>query len=42
MKYDKDSGILNVTVIGADGLTPREGYQPRNPYVKLYFLPDRR
>lgn len=39
-----DSGALQlvVTVASAAGLTPRNNGQPRNPYAKLFLLPDRR
>ncbi|XP_047106603.1 regulating synaptic membrane exocytosis protein 2-like [Schistocerca piceifrons] len=38
-----DSGALQlvVTVVCAAGLTPRSNGQPRNPYAKLFLLPDR-
>lgn len=40
--YDKVGHQLIVTILGAKDLTPREDGRPRNPYVKIYFLPDRR
>ncbi|XP_075868756.1 regulating synaptic membrane exocytosis protein 2 isoform X3 [Nelusetta ayraudi] len=39
--YDKVGHQLIVTILGAKDLTPREDGRPRNPYVKIYFLPDR-
>ncbi|XP_068086466.1 regulating synaptic membrane exocytosis protein 2 [Anabrus simplex] len=38
-----DAGALQlvVTVVCAAGLTPRSNGQPRNPYAKLFLLPDR-
>lgn len=33
---------LIVTVLGAKELPVRDDGRPRNPYVKIYFLPDRR
>lgn len=43
MKLGFDSGTLQlvVTVVCAAGLTPRTNGQPRNPYAKLFLLPDR-
>ncbi|ELU13906.1 hypothetical protein CAPTEDRAFT_224324 [Capitella teleta] len=41
MFYDTRSYQLIVTVIGAMNLAPRDNGQPRNPYCKLYLLPDR-
>lgn len=40
--YDKMGHQLIVTILGAKDLPPREDGRPRNPYVKIYFLPDRR
>lgn len=40
--YDEDAANLNVTVVGADGLAPKETTTPPNPYVRIYFLPDKR
>lgn len=40
--YDKVGHQLIVTILGAKDLPPREDGRPRNPYVKIYFLPDRR
>ena len=40
--YDKVGHQLIVTVLGAKDLPSREDGRPRNPYVKIYFLPDRR
>ncbi|KAM8846492.1 regulating synaptic membrane exocytosis protein 2 isoform 14-T14 [Synchiropus picturatus] len=39
--YDKVGHQLIVTILGAKDLPPREDSRPRNPYVKIYFLPDR-
>nr|XP_032810420.1 regulating synaptic membrane exocytosis protein 1-like isoform X10 [Petromyzon marinus] len=39
--YDKPGEQLIVTVLGAADLPARDDGRPRNPYVKLYFLPDR-
>ncbi|XP_054874153.1 regulating synaptic membrane exocytosis protein 2-like isoform X15 [Amphiprion ocellaris] len=39
--YDKVGHQLIVTVLGAKELPVREDSRPRNPYVKIYFLPDR-
>ncbi|XP_043921619.1 regulating synaptic membrane exocytosis protein 2 isoform X2 [Protopterus annectens] len=39
--YDKVGHQLIVTVLGAKDLPSREDGRPRNPYVKIYFLPDR-
>ncbi|XP_053323705.1 regulating synaptic membrane exocytosis protein 2 isoform X3 [Spea bombifrons] len=39
--YDKVGYQLIVTILGAKDLPPREDGRPRNPYVKIYFLPDR-
>ncbi|KAM6975088.1 regulating synaptic membrane exocytosis protein 2 isoform 13-T13 [Tautogolabrus adspersus] len=39
--YDKVGHQLIVTVLGAKELPVREDNRPRNPYVKIYFLPDR-
>ncbi|KAG7317381.1 hypothetical protein KOW79_019679 [Hemibagrus wyckioides] len=39
--YDKVGHQLIVTVLGAKDLPAREDGRPRNPYVKIYFLPDR-
>lgn len=40
--YDKVGHQLIVTVLGAKELPVRDDGRPRNPYVKIYFLPDRR
>uniref|UniRef100_UPI00398E7FF8 regulating synaptic membrane exocytosis protein 2 n=1 Tax=Pristiophorus japonicus TaxID=55135 RepID=UPI00398E7FF8 len=40
--YDKVGHQLIVTILGAKDLPFREEGRPRNPYVKIYFLPDRR
>lgn len=40
--YDKGGHQLIVTILGAKDLPSREDGRPRNPYVKIYFLPDRR
>nr|XP_043874805.1 regulating synaptic membrane exocytosis protein 2-like isoform X9 [Solea senegalensis] len=39
--YDKVGHQLIVTVLGAKELPPQDDGRPRNPYVKIYFLPDR-
>ncbi|XP_068179261.1 regulating synaptic membrane exocytosis protein 2 [Antennarius striatus] len=39
--YDKVGHQLIVTILGAKDLPPRDDGRPRNPYVKIYFLPDR-
>ncbi|XP_029592194.1 regulating synaptic membrane exocytosis protein 2 isoform X38 [Salmo trutta] len=39
--YDKVGNQLIVTILGAKDLPSREDGRPRNPYVKIYFLPDR-
>ncbi|XP_072459422.1 regulating synaptic membrane exocytosis protein 2 isoform X12 [Notamacropus eugenii] len=39
--YDKVGHQLIVTILGAKDLLSREDGRPRNPYVKIYFLPDR-
>lgn len=40
--YDKVGHQLIVTILGAKELPVRDDGRPRNPYVKIYFLPDRR
>ncbi|KAF3833387.1 hypothetical protein F7725_024591 [Dissostichus mawsoni] len=40
--YDKVGHQLIVTVLGAKELPVRADSRPRNPFVKIYFLPDRR
>ncbi|CAB1343623.1 unnamed protein product [Coregonus sp. 'balchen'] len=40
--YDKVGHQLIVNVVQATELPPRPDGRPRNPYVKMYFLPDRR
>ncbi|XP_010137140.1 PREDICTED: regulating synaptic membrane exocytosis protein 1 isoform X6 [Buceros rhinoceros silvestris] len=39
--YDKVGHQLIVNVLQATELPPRADGRPRNPYVKMYFLPDR-
>ncbi|XP_030054893.1 regulating synaptic membrane exocytosis protein 1 isoform X15 [Microcaecilia unicolor] len=39
--YDKVEHRLTVNVLQAKDLPPRADGRPRNPYVKMYFLPDR-
>ncbi|XP_047664505.1 regulating synaptic membrane exocytosis protein 2 isoform X16 [Tachysurus fulvidraco] len=39
--YDKVGHQLIVTILGAKDLPLRDDGRPRNPYVKIYFLPDR-
>ncbi|XP_028844851.1 regulating synaptic membrane exocytosis protein 1-like isoform X18 [Denticeps clupeoides] len=41
MWYDKAGHQLIVNVLQATDLPPRLDGRPRNPYVKMYFLPDR-
>ncbi|XP_056092962.1 regulating synaptic membrane exocytosis protein 1-like isoform X21 [Rhinichthys klamathensis goyatoka] len=41
MWYDKVGHQLIVNVLQAIDLAPRSDGRPRNPYVKMYFLPDR-
>ncbi|XP_039522377.1 regulating synaptic membrane exocytosis protein 1-like isoform X11 [Pimephales promelas] len=41
MWYDKVGHQLIVNVLQAIDLAPRSDGRPRNPYVKIYFLPDR-
>lgn len=43
MKLGFDSGTLQliVTLVCAAGLNPRTNGQPRNPYAKIFLLPDR-
>lgn len=41
MGYEPQNLQLVVTVIGASGLTLRCDGSPRNPYAKVYLLPDR-
>jgi len=40
--YDVALHQLVVTVVSAAELPARDNAQPRNPYCKLYLLPDRR
>ena len=40
--YDKLGHQLMVTVLGAKDLPVREDGRPRNPYVQMFLLPDRR
>ena len=42
MYYDGPSYQLIVTIMSASNLPPRDNGQTRNPYCKLYLLPDRR
>lgn len=39
--FDPATLQLLVTIVCASGLTPRSPQQPRNPYCKLFLLPDR-
>ncbi|XP_019867469.2 regulating synaptic membrane exocytosis protein 2 [Aethina tumida] len=39
--FDPTTLQLLVTIVCASGLTPRSPHQPRNPYCKLFLLPDR-
>ncbi|ESN92341.1 hypothetical protein HELRODRAFT_136923, partial [Helobdella robusta] len=41
MYYDIPTYQLVVTIVGAISLRPRENNILRNPYCKLYLLPDR-
>ncbi|XP_044728864.1 regulating synaptic membrane exocytosis protein 2-like isoform X2 [Chrysoperla carnea] len=43
MKIGHDSVALKlvITIVCAVGLTPRTNGQPRNPYAKIFLLPDR-
>ncbi|XP_051506651.1 regulating synaptic membrane exocytosis protein 1-like isoform X2 [Myxocyprinus asiaticus] len=41
MWYDKVGHQLIVNILHAINLPPRLDGRPRNPYVKMYFLPDR-
>ncbi|RLU17206.1 hypothetical protein DMN91_011275 [Ooceraea biroi] len=38
--YDSVAGLI-VTIVGASGLTPKSNGELRNPYAKMYLLPDR-
>jgi regulating synaptic membrane exocytosis protein 2 len=40
--HDPERRELIVTVLSAVDLEPRVGGQYRNPYAKLFLLPDRR
>ncbi|XP_020282605.1 regulating synaptic membrane exocytosis protein 2 isoform X2 [Pseudomyrmex gracilis] len=39
--YDPMQLQLNVTIICAAGLAPKSNGQPRNPYAKVFLLPDK-
>ncbi|KAK2551493.1 Regulating synaptic membrane exocytosis protein 2 [Acropora cervicornis] len=39
--FGGDAANLNVTVVGAEGLALKESTTPPNPYVRIYFLPDK-
>ncbi|XP_065163900.1 regulating synaptic membrane exocytosis protein 2 isoform X2 [Atheta coriaria] len=41
LSFDPATLQLMVTILCAAGLTPRSPHQPRNPYCKLFLLPDR-
>jgi len=41
LSYEVESEQLYVTIIKANDLTLRQGIFKRNPYVKMYLLPDR-
>lgn len=41
VEFDTSALQLLVTIVCAAGLTPRSPHQPRNPYCKLFLLPDR-
>lgn len=40
--FDPAGLELIVTVVCAAALTPRSNRQPRNPYAKIFLLPDKR
>ena len=40
--FDKEASSLYVTILAAEGILPKENGGPRNPYSKIYLLPDRR
>lgn len=42
MSFDTSTLNLTITLLCAVGLVPRSNGQARNPYAKLYLLPDRR
>ena len=42
MYYDQPNYQLLVTIMMAVDLPPRDTGQARNPYCKLYLLPDRK
>lgn len=42
LSFDPAALRLIVTLICAAGLTPRSNGQPRNPYAKIFLLPDKR
>ncbi|CAH1186021.1 unnamed protein product [Phyllotreta striolata] len=41
VEFDASALQLLVTIVCASGLTPRSSHQSRNPYCKLFLLPDR-
>lgn len=41
LSFEPSTLQLLVTIVCAAGLTPRSPHQPRNPYCKLFLLPDR-
>lgn len=41
LSFEASTLQLLVTIVCAAGLTPRSPHQPRNPYCKLFLLPDR-
>lgn len=40
--FDSGALQLQVTIVCAAGLVPRRNGEPRNPYAKMFLLPDRR
>lgn len=42
LSFDAVAHQLIVTIVCAEGLTTRSNGQSRNPYAKVYLLPDRR
>eukprot|EP00794_Sanderia_malayensis_P011864 gene11864-13098_t len=41
LSYAKEASSLYVTIIAAEGIIPKENGGLRNPYAKIYLLPDR-
>ncbi len=42
LSYVKETSSLYVTILAAEGIIPKDNGVPRNPYAKIYLLPDRR